>query len=103
MKFASALTTKKDPLDAIQDLVGQVRSELGPEKTDLALLFVHPEFLPQLNEIYEPLRSAIAYNPRTDTWRSLPGIPTARAAAGAVTIEGADGCLRDYVHGGTYG
>jgi small ligand-binding sensory domain FIST len=59
MKFASALTTKKDPLDAIQDLVSQVRSELGPEKTDLALLFVHPEFLPQLNEIYEPLRNAI--------------------------------------------
>src|SRR5260221_1908741 len=59
MKFASALTTKKDPLDAIQDLVSQVRSELGPEKTDLALLFVHPEFLSQLNEIYEPLRSAI--------------------------------------------
>ncbi len=59
MKFAAALTTKKDPLDAIHDLVSQVRLELGPEKTDLALLFVHPEFLPQLNEIYEPLRSAI--------------------------------------------
>src|SRR6266436_6416164 len=59
MKFASALTTKKDPLDAIQDLVSQVRSELGPEKTDLALLFVHPEFLPRLDEFYEPLRSAI--------------------------------------------
>ena len=50
-----------------------------------------------------PLRSAVAYNPRTDTWRSLPGVPTARAAAGAVTIEGADGCLRVYVLGGTYG
>ena len=52
---------------------------------------------------HEPLRSAVAYNPRTDTWRSLPGVPTARAAAGAVTIEGADGCLRVYVLGGTYG
>ena len=59
MKFAAALTTKKDPLAAIQDLASQIRSELGPEKTDLALLFVHPEFLPQLNEVYEPLRSAI--------------------------------------------
>jgi N-acetylneuraminic acid mutarotase len=52
---------------------------------------------------HQPLRSAVAYNPRTDTWRSLPGVPTARAAAGAVTIEGADGCLRVYVLGGTYG
>jgi small ligand-binding sensory domain FIST len=59
MKFTAALTIKKDPLDVIQDLVSQVRSELGPAKTDLALLFVHPEFLPQLAEIYEPLRSAI--------------------------------------------
>ena len=59
MKFASALTTKKDSLDAIQDLVNQIRSEIGPEKTDIALLFVHPEFLPQIDQIYGPLRSAI--------------------------------------------
>src|SRR5213593_121362 len=59
MRFASALTTKKDPLDAVQDLVSQVRSELGPEEADLALLFVHPEFLPQIGEIYEPLRKAV--------------------------------------------
>jgi hypothetical protein len=52
---------------------------------------------------HEPLRGAVAYNPRTDMWRSLPGVPTARAAAGAVTIEGAEGCLRVYVLGGTYG
>jgi small ligand-binding sensory domain FIST len=59
MKFAAALSTKKDPLDTIQDLVGQVRSDLGAEKTDLALLFVHPEFLPQIDELYEPLRKVV--------------------------------------------
>jgi N-acetylneuraminic acid mutarotase len=52
---------------------------------------------------HEPLRGAVAYNPRTDTWRSLAELPTARAAAGAVTIAGADGCVRVYVLGGTYG
>jgi N-acetylneuraminic acid mutarotase len=52
---------------------------------------------------HEPLRSAVAYNPRTDAWRSLPEVPTARAAAGAVTIAGADGCVRVYVLGGFYG
>jgi N-acetylneuraminic acid mutarotase len=52
---------------------------------------------------HEPLRSVVAYNPRTDTWRSLSAMPTARAAAGAVTVKGADGCLRVYVLGGTYG
>jgi N-acetylneuraminic acid mutarotase len=52
---------------------------------------------------HQPLPSAVAYNPRTDTWRRLPAMPTARAAAGAVTIAGADGCFRVYVLGGTYG
>jgi N-acetylneuraminic acid mutarotase len=47
------------------------------------------------------LRSVVAYNPRTDTWRDLPLLPTARAGAGAVTLEGADGCSRIYVLGGT--
>jgi small ligand-binding sensory domain FIST len=59
VKFAAALTTNTDPLDAIQDLVSQIRSELGAEKTDLALLFLHPEFLAQIEDIYEPLRHAI--------------------------------------------
>jgi small ligand-binding sensory domain FIST len=59
MKFAAALTTKKDILDATQDLTRQVRSVLGAEKTDLALLFVHPEFLPRMTDLYEPLRAAI--------------------------------------------
>ena len=54
MKFASALSTKIDLLDLIQDLAGQIRMEFGPEKIDLALLFVHPKFLqehPDLNTI----------------------------------------------------
>ena len=38
---------------------------------------------------HEPLHGAVAYNPRTDRWRSLPPVPSARAAAGAVAIKGA--------------
>ena len=45
MKFASALSTKTDLLDLVQDLAEQVRASLGPEKIDLALLFVHPQVL----------------------------------------------------------
>jgi N-acetylneuraminic acid mutarotase len=48
-----------------------------------------------------PIRRAVAYNPRTDKWRSLPPAPSARAAGGAVTIEGADGCIHVYVIGGS--
>jgi N-acetylneuraminic acid mutarotase len=47
-----------------------------------------------------PLASAAAYNPGTDTWRWLPQLPTATAAAGAATIESADGAAHLYVIGG---
>jgi len=45
MKFASAISTKVDLIDLVQDLAQQVRADLGPEKIDLALLFVHPRLL----------------------------------------------------------
>jgi len=48
-----------------------------------------------------PISSAVAFNPRTNEWRSLPTLPGARAASGAVTLEGADGCIHVYVLGGT--
>ena len=52
-------------------------------------------------DTHERLRSAVAYNPRTHQWRALPPVPTARAAAGAVTLAGADGCVHVYLLGGT--
>src|SRR5207248_4609688 len=48
-----------------------------------------------------PLHSAVAYSPRTGKWRSLPGVPSARAGAGAVTIERADGSIHIFLLGGT--
>jgi N-acetylneuraminic acid mutarotase len=47
-----------------------------------------------------PVRNAVAYNPRTSTWRSLPALQTARAACGAITIATKDG-FRTFVIGGT--
>ncbi len=47
-----------------------------------------------------PLASAIAYSPRTKTWRTLPPMPTAGAAIGAVSIPGGDGTIHVYVVGG---
>jgi N-acetylneuraminic acid mutarotase len=48
-----------------------------------------------------PVRSAAAYSPRTGMWRLLPQAPTARAAGGAVAIQGLDGVVHVYVVGGT--
>jgi N-acetylneuraminic acid mutarotase len=47
-----------------------------------------------------PLASVAAYNPRTDTWRSLPRLITATAAAGAATIESPNGDTHICVIGG---
>jgi N-acetylneuraminic acid mutarotase len=44
---------------------------------------------------------AVAYCPRTRTWRSLPPMPIARADGAAVCIETPDGVARVYVLGGT--
>ena len=59
MKFASALSTKTDLLDLVQDLTGQIRSQLGPEKIDLALLFVHPQLLGGDSDWLESVRLGI--------------------------------------------
>jgi len=59
MKFASALSTKSDLLDLVQDLAGQIRSSLGPEKIDLALLFVHPRLLDENPGWLESVRRGI--------------------------------------------
>jgi N-acetylneuraminic acid mutarotase len=46
------------------------------------------------------LASVTAYNPRTDTWRLLPPLITATAAAGAAMIKSANGETHIYVIGG---
>ena len=59
MKFASALSTKTDLVDLVQDLAGQIRSSLGPEKIDLAMLFVHPRLLGETSGWLESVRRGI--------------------------------------------
>ena len=53
MRFASALTTKTDWAEAVEDLGRQVAAQLGPVKTDLAVLFVHPKFVPQIDALVD--------------------------------------------------
>ena len=48
----------------------------------------------------EALGSVAAYNPRTASWRSLPPLLIATAAAGAATVTTLDGFTRVYVVGG---
>jgi N-acetylneuraminic acid mutarotase len=50
-----------------------------------------------------PLRSAVAYSPRSGRWRALPPMPTARVGGGAATVGGKNGCIHVYVLGGTPG
>ena len=59
MRFASALTTKADWTEAVEDLGRQVTAQLGPAKTDLAVLFAHPKFVPQIDELVESAQKAV--------------------------------------------
>ncbi len=58
MKFGAALSIEKNWPDAVTDLAGQVRADFGAEKTDLGLLFVHPDFIPELGDDIRLLQQA---------------------------------------------
>lgn len=51
MKFTSALTTKLDWTEAVEDLTRQVRSRSGDSPVDLALLFAHSRYRPDMEKI----------------------------------------------------
>jgi small ligand-binding sensory domain FIST len=59
MQFASALTTKTDWAEAVDDLGRQVTAQLGPVKTHLAVLFVHPRYVPHVDEIIGAMQKAV--------------------------------------------
>lgn len=59
MKFTAALSVKQHWPEITADLAGQVRAEFGAAKTDLALLFAHPNFIAELGEDVRALRQAI--------------------------------------------
>jgi N-acetylneuraminic acid mutarotase len=50
-----------------------------------------------------PLSSVVAFDPKRQTWRSLPSLPVATAAAGAVTIRETDSACAIYLLGGMPG
>ena len=59
MQFASALTTKTEWTEAVEDLGRQVAAQIGPAKTDLAVLFAHPKFIPQIDDLIESAQKAV--------------------------------------------
>jgi small ligand-binding sensory domain FIST len=59
MRFASALTTRTDLPGAVEDLGRQVTAQLGPAKAELAVMFVHPKFVPQIDGLVESVHKAI--------------------------------------------
>ena len=59
MRFASALTTKTDWAEAVEDLGRQVSVQLGPTKPELAILFVHPQYVSHIDNIVESVQKAV--------------------------------------------
>lgn len=59
MRFASALTTKVVLAEAVEDLGRQVAAQLGPAKTELAVMFVHPKFLLQIDDLVESVQKTV--------------------------------------------
>ena len=59
MRFASALTTKTEWAEAVEDLGRQVATQLGLVKTELAVLFAHPKHASQIDTIIEAAQQAV--------------------------------------------
>jgi small ligand-binding sensory domain FIST len=59
VKFASALTTRSDWTEAVEELIRQIRREFGSAKTDLALLFAHPQFSPDIENLVEAIHKGV--------------------------------------------
>jgi len=59
MKFASALSTKTDSLEVVEELTRQIHGHFGSEKTDLALAFVHPQYVPHIEDLLSGVLGAI--------------------------------------------
>src|ERR1017187_613661 len=59
MRFASALTTKLVVAEAVEDLGRQAAAETRPAKIELAMMFVHPKFAPQIDGLVESVQKAV--------------------------------------------
>ena len=59
MRFASALTTKTDWAEAVEDLGRQVAAQLGTVEAQLAVLFAHPRYVPHIEEIIEATKKTV--------------------------------------------
>jgi small ligand-binding sensory domain FIST len=58
MRFATALTAKTGWAEAVEDLGRQTVAQLGTVKSQLAVLFAHPRYVPHVKEIIEAARKA---------------------------------------------
>ena len=57
VKFASAITTKLEWTEAVEDLTRQVQSQSTDGGTDLAILFAHPQYGPHLAQLVSSVRT----------------------------------------------
>lgn len=60
MRFASALSARREWQRAVEDLTQQVRARWASKRTDLALIFFHPHFVPHAEALAEQLRINLA-------------------------------------------
>jgi small ligand-binding sensory domain FIST len=59
MRFASAMTTKPEWTEAAGDLARQITAQLGESRSDLAVLFAHPKFVPQIAGLTKATQQAV--------------------------------------------
>ncbi len=59
MEFASALSTKTEWTEVVEDLTKQIFSQLSSQNRDIALLFLHPDYLPEIDNLVESLRGSL--------------------------------------------
>src|SRR5205807_3974610 len=53
------LTTKTNWAEAVEDLRHQIAAQLGPAKTQLAVLFVHPKYVLHIDQIIDAAQKAV--------------------------------------------
>jgi small ligand-binding sensory domain FIST len=59
MLFASAMTTRRDVVEAGQELADQIRAQLPGQSLDLALVFLSPHFRVVAGELVHQLRTTL--------------------------------------------
>ena len=77
MKWSSSVSEEFDVKDAISEVVGNARADLGGEPPDLAIVFVSPHHAPDFDMVASSLRERLGQRPSS---AARAGVLSAEAA-----------------------